>query len=130
MLAAGEQPVAFVRDLHAGRAPDSATPLTSSSATSTRPKPSRQHAPESSACSSLTRQSARQPDWERNVIDAAVRAGARHLVKLSVFRADRRSPLRIARQHHDIERSLERSGLGYTIIRPVFLTQNLLGMVR
>jgi uncharacterized protein YbjT (DUF2867 family) len=77
----------------------------------------------------LTRQSVRQPHQERNLIDAAARAGARHLVKLSVFRADERSPLRIARQHRDIERALERSGLSYTIVRPVFLMQNLFGML-
>src|SRR5215208_6889786 len=78
----------------------------------------------------LTRQSVRQPQQERNLIDAAARAGARHLVKLSVFRADERSPLRIARQHRDTERALEQSGLAYTIVRPVFLMQNLLGIVR
>jgi len=78
----------------------------------------------------LTRQSTRQCDQEHNVIDAAVRSGARHLVKLSVFRADDRSPLRIARQHRETERALEQSGLAYTIVRPVFLMQNLIRMVR
>lgn len=78
----------------------------------------------------LTRQSRRQPQQERNVIDAAVRSNARQLVKLSVFRADERSPLQIARQHRDTERAVERSGLAYTLVRPVFLMQNLLGMVR
>jgi uncharacterized protein YbjT (DUF2867 family) len=78
----------------------------------------------------LTRQSNRQPQQERNVIDAAVRSGARHLVKLSVFRADDRSPLQIARQHRDTERAIERSGLTYTLVRPVFLMQNLPSMVR
>jgi uncharacterized protein YbjT (DUF2867 family) len=76
----------------------------------------------------LTRQSSRQTDQERTVIEAAVRSGARHLVKLSVFRADERSPLQIARQHRETERALEESGLAYTIVRPVFLMQNLLGM--
>jgi uncharacterized protein YbjT (DUF2867 family) len=78
----------------------------------------------------LTRQSSRQPQQERTVIDAAVRSGVRHLVKLSVFRADERSPLQIARQHRDAERAVERSGLTYTLVRPVFLMQNLLGMLR
>lgn len=78
----------------------------------------------------LTRQSSRQPQQERNVIDAAVRSGARQLVKLSVFRADERSPLQIARQHRETERLLERSGLAYTIVRPVFLMQNLFDMLR
>jgi uncharacterized protein YbjT (DUF2867 family) len=128
LLAAGEHPVAFVRDPQRARARlgdaadlvvgDLDSPETLEAALAGVER-----------VFLLTRQSARQPDWERNVIDAAVRAGARHLVKLSVFRADQRSPLQIARQHHDIERSLERSGLSYTIIRPVFLTQNLLGMV-
>jgi uncharacterized protein YbjT (DUF2867 family) len=78
----------------------------------------------------LTRQSVRQPDQERNVIDAGVRSGARHVVKLSVFRAGERSPLQIARQHREMERALEESGLGHTMVRPVFLMQNLIGMVR
>jgi uncharacterized protein YbjT (DUF2867 family) len=78
----------------------------------------------------LTRQSSRQGAQERNVIDAALRASVRRVVKLSVFRADERSPLRIARQHRDAERALEASGLAYAIVRPVFLMQNLLAMVR
>jgi uncharacterized protein YbjT (DUF2867 family) len=78
----------------------------------------------------LTTQSSRQPDWERTVIEAAARAGVAHLVKLSVFRADERSPLRFARQHRQAERPLEQSGLAWTIVRPVFLMQNLRAMVR
>lgn len=78
----------------------------------------------------LTRQSDRQPEQERAVVDAAVRAGVRHLVKLSVFRADERSPLQIARQHALTERAVQESGLGYTIVRPVFFMQNLPGMIR
>jgi uncharacterized protein YbjT (DUF2867 family) len=78
----------------------------------------------------LTRQSSRQPQQERTVIDAAVRSSARQVVKLSVFRADDRSPLQIARQHWDTERAVERSGLAYALVRPVFLMQNLLAMVR
>jgi uncharacterized protein YbjT (DUF2867 family) len=49
---------------------------------------------------------------------------------LSVFCADERSPLQIARQHRETERALEDSGLAYTIARPVFLMQNLIRMVR
>jgi uncharacterized protein YbjT (DUF2867 family) len=78
----------------------------------------------------LTTQSGRQPDWERSVIGAAARAGVAHLVKLSVFRADERSPLRFARQHWQAERALEQSGLAWTIVRPLFLMQNLRAMVR
>jgi uncharacterized protein YbjT (DUF2867 family) len=78
----------------------------------------------------LTTQSDRQPHWERTVIAAAAGARAAHIVKLSVFRADERSPLRFARQHRQAERALERSGLAWTMVRPVFLMQNLRAMVR
>jgi uncharacterized protein YbjT (DUF2867 family) len=77
-----------------------------------------------------TAQSTRQPEWEGRLVDAAARAGVRHVVKLSVFRADERSPLRIARQHREAEHALERSGLGFTAVRPVFFMQNLAAMVR
>jgi uncharacterized protein YbjT (DUF2867 family) len=77
----------------------------------------------------LTTQSSRQPEWERAVVQAAARAGVGRLVKLSVFRADEQSPLQVARQHAQAERMLAQSGLGATILRPVFIMQNLLGMV-
>ena len=37
--------------------------------------------------------------------------------------------LQITRQHRQVERALEQSGLAYTILRPVFFMQNLLAMV-
>lgn len=78
----------------------------------------------------LTRQDRRQVAWEQGVIHAAARAGVGHIVKLSVFRADRQSPLQIARQHDQAEELLEQSDLEGTILRPVFFMQNLLAMVR
>jgi uncharacterized protein YbjT (DUF2867 family) len=77
----------------------------------------------------LTRQSGRQPEQERAVVEAAVRAGVRQLVKLSVFRADDRSPLQIARQHRQMEQSAERASLSCTILRPTFFMQNLFDMI-
>jgi uncharacterized protein YbjT (DUF2867 family) len=78
----------------------------------------------------VTTQSSRQPEWERRVIEAATRGGVGQIVKLSVFRADERSPLQIARQHAQAERALEQSGVAFTIVRPVFFMQNLLAMLR
>ena len=75
----------------------------------------------------LTRQSSRQFDQERAVVDAAVVAGVRHVVKLSVFRADDRSELQIARQHAAMERYAEQSGIPCTFVRPLFFMQNLAG---
>jgi uncharacterized protein YbjT (DUF2867 family) len=129
LAAAGEQPRAFVRDPHIartrlGNAVDHVV------GDLNRPETLQAGLAGVDRVFLVTRQSSRQPQQERNVIDAAARASARHLVKLSVFRADDRSPLQIARQHRDIERAVERSGLVYTLVRPVFLMQNLLGMVR
>jgi uncharacterized protein YbjT (DUF2867 family) len=78
----------------------------------------------------LTRQTSRQLAQERAVIAAAARAGVGRVVKLSVFRADERSPLQIARQHRQAERALQDSGLQHTVLRPVFFMQNLFAMVR
>jgi uncharacterized protein YbjT (DUF2867 family) len=78
----------------------------------------------------LTRQSSRQVDQERGVIQAAAGAAVRHIVKLSVFHAEERSPLQVTRQHRQSERALQDSGLAYTILRPPFFMQNLLGMIR
>jgi uncharacterized protein YbjT (DUF2867 family) len=78
----------------------------------------------------LTRQTSRQLAQEQTVIAAAARAGVGRVVKLSVFRADERSPLQIARQHRQAERLLQDSGLLHTVLRPVFFMQNLFAMVR
>ena len=78
----------------------------------------------------LTRQTSRQLVQERAVIAAAARAGVGRVVKLSIFRADERSPLQIARQHAQAEQMLQESGLLHTVLRPVFFMQNLLTMVR
>jgi uncharacterized protein YbjT (DUF2867 family) len=75
----------------------------------------------------LTRQSSRQPDQERAVVDAAVAVGVRHMVKLSVFRADDQSELQIARQHAAMERYADQSAISCTFVRPVFFMQNLVG---
>jgi uncharacterized protein YbjT (DUF2867 family) len=75
----------------------------------------------------LTRQTSRQPDQERAVVDTAAAAGVRHLVKLSVFRADERSELQIARQHAAMERYALQSGILCTVVRPLFFMQNLAG---
>jgi uncharacterized protein YbjT (DUF2867 family) len=63
------------------------------------------------------------------VIRAALRAGARRVVKRSVLAADERSPVQLARWHRRAETELASSGLGYTILRPPFFMQNLFAMV-
>ncbi|HEX8904304.1 MAG TPA: SDR family oxidoreductase [Longimicrobiaceae bacterium] len=68
-----------------------------------------------------------QVEMERNAIDAAKRAGVKHIVKLSVLGADEQSPVVLARWHRQVERELAESGIPFTLLQPTFFMQNFLG---
>ena len=74
----------------------------------------------------LTPPDPRQPEWEKNVVRAAQRAGVSHVVKQSVQGADADSPIRIGRIHGGCERLLEGSGMGWTFLRPNLFMQTTL----
>jgi uncharacterized protein YbjT (DUF2867 family) len=57
-------------------------------------------------------------DRELAFIDAAKRAGVRHVVKCSAILADETSESPNLRSHAVIERALRRSGVAWTILRP------------
>ena len=61
---------------------------------------------------------------EKNFIDAAKKAGVKHIVKYSAIGADPKSPISILSQHGLSEEYLKESGLRYTIIRPNIFMQN------
>jgi uncharacterized protein YbjT (DUF2867 family) len=54
---------------------------------------------------------------QSNFIEAARKAGVKHVVKLSGIMPDIDSPFRFARMHGEIEQNLERSGIAYTHLR-------------
>ena len=56
-------------------------------------------------------------DVQTNFIEAAKRAGVKHVVKLSGIMPERDSPFRFARMHGEIERRLEASGMAFTHLR-------------
>ena len=61
------------------------------------------------------------PDMQEvqtNFIEAARRAGVKHVVKLSGIAPNLDSPFRFARMHGEIEKRLEASGMAYTHLRP------------
>ena len=58
-------------------------------------------------------------------IDAAIRAGCRHIVYVSVPGADSTSFGARFVPHHQVERHIETSGAGYTFLRPSYFMQNL-----
>jgi uncharacterized protein YbjT (DUF2867 family) len=56
-------------------------------------------------------------DVQSNFIEAARKAGVKHVVKLSGIMPERDSPFRFARMHGEAERRLEASGLAFTHLR-------------
>src|SRR5579859_1298529 len=56
-------------------------------------------------------------DDQASFVDAARRAGVRHVVKLSGIIPDLASPFRFARMHGEIEAHLEASGMAWTQLR-------------
>ena len=64
---------------------------------------------------------------EKNAIDAAKKAGVKHVVLLSTLGADTGSPISLAKWHGESEKNLKASGLQWTILEPHFFMQNTLG---
>ncbi|WP_051708039.1 MULTISPECIES: SDR family oxidoreductase [unclassified Streptomyces] len=60
----------------------------------------------------------RMAEAQINLVDAAVAAGVRRVVKVSGMGADPASPFRFLRLHAEIEGHLRTSGLGWTLLRP------------
>lgn len=74
----------------------------------------------------LTIASERMVEAQHNAIEAAARAGIRHVVKLSALGASAHSRSPIARWHYAGEQELIGSGLNWTILRPHYFMDNLL----
>lgn len=64
---------------------------------------------------------------QSNFIKAARRAGTSHVVKLSAIGADASAAGGFSRWHGESEEELKASGLRWTMLRPNFFMQNLLG---
>lgn len=64
----------------------------------------------------------------RNAIEAAVKAGVKHIVYTSFPHADK-SPAFVAPEHIATEELIKKSGLSYTILRNNLYTDNLLGQL-
>jgi uncharacterized protein YbjT (DUF2867 family) len=64
-------------------------------------------------------------EMESNVVQAAQKAGVRHLVKSSVWGAESEAFL-FGRPHRAIEKKIEAGGIPYTFLRPTGFMQNML----
>lgn len=63
---------------------------------------------------------------QHNAIASARAAGVTHVVKVSAFAASDHSQAPVGRWHYQVEKELQESGLGWTILRPHHFMQNLL----
>ncbi len=59
-------------------------------------------------------------------VDAAAKAGVKHIVKQSQWAADKNSPVRFLRYHAAVENKIKESGIAYTFLRPNLFMQGLL----
>ncbi|QXJ19582.1 NAD(P)H-binding protein [Actinomadura graeca] len=75
----------------------------------------------------LTPNGPRAPEYALSAVRAARRAGAERLVRLSAVGAAHDAPNRSGRLHALADRETERCGLRWTILRPHWFMQNLLG---
>ncbi|MEU9734282.1 SDR family oxidoreductase [Streptomyces sp. NPDC048002] len=76
----------------------------------------------------LSAQDPRQAELQGNAVDAALRAGVGHLVKVSGIApsVSPGGPAETGRQHWLTEHRIEESGVPFTFLRPGFFMQNLL----
>ena len=65
-----------------------------------------------------------QVEMAKTLIDEARAAGVKHIVKLSVIKADAVPETMIGRWHREVEKYIEDSGIAYTFLRPSSFMQN------
>lgn len=81
----------------------------------------------------LTPSTERAEKQQLRFVDIARRVGVRHIVKLSQFAADARSPVRFLRYHAAVEAAIRASGMDWTFLRPNLFMQGMLqfaGLIR
>ncbi|GAA4304104.1 SDR family oxidoreductase [Nibribacter koreensis] len=69
-----------------------------------------------------------QVDMAKQLIDAAQKAGVRHVVRLSASGAEAEPGIQLGRWHREAERYLEAAELNYTHLRPASFMQNFVNM--
>ncbi len=75
----------------------------------------------------VTRGMDNQVEMAANAIEAARRAGVRRIVRLSAFVPEPALSTILGRQHEEVDEIVKAAGIAYTILRPTFFMQNILG---
>ena len=74
----------------------------------------------------LTNSSEYAEELQLNFVNAAYKAGVKHIVKLSQLAADKNSPVRFLRYHAVVESRIRELGMDYTFLRPNLFMQGLI----
>jgi uncharacterized protein YbjT (DUF2867 family) len=74
----------------------------------------------------LTNSSEYAEELQLNFVNAAYKAGVKHIVKLSQLAADNESPVRFLRYHAAVENRIKELGMDYTFLRPNLFMQGLI----
>ncbi|GGH33791.1 NAD(P)-dependent oxidoreductase [Dyadobacter endophyticus] len=74
----------------------------------------------------LSNSSEQAESLQLNFVEAAHRAGVKHIVKLSQLAASESSPVRFLRYHAKVENRIKELGFAYTFLRPNLYMQGLL----
>lgn len=72
----------------------------------------------------LTPVSEKQVEYTQALVNAAKKAGVKHIVKLSVMGADAEPGISLGRLHRDSEKAIKDSGIAWTMLRPTFFMDN------
>ena len=74
----------------------------------------------------LTNSSEHSEELQLNFVNAAYKAGVKHIVKLSQLAAEETSPVRFLRYHAAVEKRIKELGMDYTFLRPNLFMQGLI----
>ncbi len=74
----------------------------------------------------LTPISDKQTQYTQALVDAAKKAGVKHIVKLSVIGADAEPGIALGRMHGEGEKAIQKSGIAWTLLRPTYFMENFI----
>ena len=74
----------------------------------------------------LTPISDKQDQHAKGLVEAAKKAGVKHIVKLSVMGADAEPGIFFGRIHRAAEQAIQASGIAWTMLRPTFFAENFI----
>ncbi|WP_224369774.1 SDR family oxidoreductase [Hyalangium versicolor] len=74
----------------------------------------------------LTPVSDKQTQYTQALVDAAKKAGVKHIVKLSVVGVDAEPGIYLGRLHRSSEKAIKDSGIAWTMLRPTFFMENFI----